>query len=357
LADGTGEEVNVTFAQGVGFLTLLLALTTLWRIRQLLLLLFAAIIVANALNHFVIRLQRQRLPRGGAIAVAVTSLLGSLGLFIWLIIPPFLSQLRELVTLAPQGINQVIEQLKEIAAQTDPELIHALPNWQQLGQQLQPLLNQIAGQGLNIFYSTLGLPLSLLLLLVLSLMLLVNPQPYRRGFIRLFPAFYRHRLDQILSLCEASLEDWLIALLVNMGVVTALSFVSLFLLQVPLALALALIAGLFTFIPYIGPLISLIPAMAIALLDHPWKAVIILMIYTIIHQLESHWITPKVIPKPLPLLPGMILLAQVFFASLFGFLGLFLAVPLSVVSQVLLKEIFIKDILDQWRYSSPHADH
>ncbi len=342
------------FEQWLGFIVLLGSLLILWQIRQLLLLLFAAIVVANALNHAANWLQKKGIHRGGAIALAVTGLLGFLSLFFVLIVPPFFSQLKELVTLVPQGLNQVILWVKSILAQADPDLIHSLPNLQQLSQQFQPLLSQLAGQGLNLFYSTLGFPLSLLLLLVLSLMLLADPIAYRQGFLRLLPSFYRQRGEHILALCEEALEDWLVAMVVNMGVVSVLTFIGLGLLQFPLTLALALLAGLLTFIPFWGPLMSLIPALAIAFLDNPFKALLVLGLYGMIHQLENYLITPRLIAKPVTLLPGSLLLGQVIFASLFNMLGLLLAYPLSIVSQVLIREVVIRDILDDWqRYSSP----
>lgn len=336
----------MNFAQWLGFISLILCLAVLWQIRQLLLLIFAAIVVANALNHLANWFQSKNLKRGYAIALSVSLLILVLGLFGWLIIPPFIPQFQELLTLLPQGINRLIIWLKSLASQVDPQLIHALPNLQQLTQQLQPVISQIAGQGLSIFYSTLGLPLSLLLLLALSLMLLADPQSYRQGFIRLFPAFYRSRIDQVLSLCEESMENWLVGSLLTMGIIAICSFIGLFLLGIPVPLAQALLAGLLAFIPYIGPLLAVIPPMAIALLESPWKSLAVLILYLIIQQLEIQIITPKIMGKSTHVLPGITLLAQLFFANLFGFLGLFLAYPLSVVGRVIFKEILVKDILD-----------
>ncbi len=335
------------FAQWLGLISLLLIVVILWQIRQLLLLLFAAIVLANGLNHLAGWFQSQGLKRGTAIAVAVGCLLGGFGLFCWLIIPPFLAQFQQLFTLVPRGIDEIINWLRELIAQADPELIDVLPTQEQINQQFQPLLNQIAGRGLNIFYGTLGIPLSLLLLLVLSLMFLADPSSYRRGFIRLFPAFYRHRIDYILSGSEAKLEVWLVTLLISFVNVSLLCFIALSLLQIPLPLALALLAGILAIIPNIGPLISVIPPLAIALLDSPWKSLAVFVAYGIIYYLDSNVIVPRLLGKPLPLLPGVLLLAQVFFASLFGLLGLVLAVPLTVVTQVLLQEVLVKDVLDR----------
>jgi predicted PurR-regulated permease PerM len=340
------------FAQWLGLISLLLMVLTLWRIRQLLLLLFAAVVVANGLNHLAAYFQRRGLKRGLAIVLAVGCFLGSLSLFIWRIIPPFLQEFQQLLTLVPQGINELNTWLGMMLAQVDPDLVALLPTAQQLNQQFQPLLTQIAGRGVNLFYGTLGLPLSFLLLLVLSLMLLADPQAYRRGFIRLFPAFYRQRLDYILTCCEARLEEWLVTMLLSLVSVSVLTFLGLLILGIPLPLALALLAGLLSIIPNIGPLLSVVPPMAIALLEAPGKALAVLVVYVAIQQLESHYIVPRLLGKPLALLRGLLLLAQVFFASVFGLLGLVLAAPLTVIVQVLFKEILVKDILDHWQGQS-----
>jgi len=134
-----------------------------------------------------------------------------------------------------------------------------------------------------------------------------------------------------------------------------LSFFGLLLLRIPLALAQATLAGILTFIPNIGPAVSVIPPMAIALLDSPWKAIAVLILYIVIQQVESNLLTPLVMAQQVSLLPAITLLAQLFFVTFFGFLGLLLALPLTVVAQVWLKEVLIKDILDEWRHPS-HQD-
>jgi predicted PurR-regulated permease PerM len=180
-------------------------------------------------------------------------------------------------------------------------------------------------------------------------MLLADPVPYRDGFIRLFPSFYRRRIDEILHLCDDALQGWLVGILFNMVVITVLSLIGLSILRVPLALAQAMLAGLLTFIPNIGPGLSVIPPIAIALLDAPWKSLAVLVVYFAIQQIESNFLTPVVMAQQVSLLPAITLLSQVFFATFFGFLGLFLSLPLTVVVQVWIKEVLIKDILDKWK--------
>jgi predicted PurR-regulated permease PerM len=136
-----------------------------------------------------------------------------------------------------------------------------------------------------------------------------------------------------------------------MSVITFLSLIGLSVLQVPLALAHAVLAGLLNLIPNIGPGLSVIPPVTIALLDSPLKAGFVLILYFLIQQFESNLLTPYVMAQQVALLPAVTLIAQVFFATFFGFLGLLLALPLTVVAQVWIREALIKDILNQWSAS------
>ncbi|MBE9170498.1 AI-2E family transporter [Pleurocapsales cyanobacterium LEGE 06147] len=342
----------MNFGTWIGFVVFFISLYVLWQIRQLLLLLFTAVVLANSLNILVKRFQKSGIKRIQAVLLALLLLLFALIVFFWLLVPPFVTQFEQLALLVPQGIERLQVWLDLLFNRLDPELIELLPDTQEITKQLQPLLNQLLGGGLTFFYGTLGVLLSILLLLVLSIMLLADPLPYRQGFIRLFPAFYRRRVDEILVLCDRALQGWLVGILFNMSVITVLSFVGLSVLRIPLALAQAMLAGIFTFIPNIGPALSVIPPVAIALIDAPWKSIAVVILYIVIQQLESNLLTPLVMAQQVSLLPAVTLLAQVFFATLFGFLGLFLALPLTVVGQVVLKEVLIKDILDQWGSSS-----
>lgn len=341
------------FSQWIGFFILAFCVYILWKIRQLLLLLFTAVIIANFLNHGVQLLEKLRIKRSYAVLLSMIFLLTIVSSFFWLIIPPFAQQLPQLLKLVPLGLEQLIITIKDFILRLDPELINALPNSQQMIQQLQPLIEKIAGQGLSVFYTTLGIPLTFLLLFALTLMLLANPRAYRQGFIRLFPSFYRKKIDYVLTECDHSLQGALTTVLFQMVMIALLSFISLSMLRMPLTLAQAMLAGILTFIPNIGPILSFIPPVAIALLENPWKSIAVFILYVtfyiIISIIESKLLTPLFRENKQSILPALTLLSQVFFASLFGVLGFFLALPLALVSQVWLKEVLVKDILDQWQ--------
>jgi predicted PurR-regulated permease PerM len=188
-----------------------------------------------------------------------------------------------------------------------------------------------------------------LLTIVVTIMLLANPTPYRRIFILLFPAFYRPRIHEILQECEETLGGWAIGILFNMTIIAIMSGIGLWGLGVQLPLANALIAGVLTFIPNVGPTLSVVPPAALALLDAPWKALAVVVLYVAIQQIESNILTPLVMERQVSLLPAITLLSQVAFATFFGLLGLFLALPIVVVAQVWLKEVLVEDILNQWQ--------
>ena len=138
-------------------------------------------------------------------------------------------------------------------------------------------------------------------------------------------------------------------------VVGLMSLVGLSILGVKAALALGVLAGFMNLIPNLGPTMSVVPAMAIALLDNPWKAVAVFILYFIIQQTESNFITPVVMAHQVSLLPAVTLISQLFFVTFFGFLGLFLALPLTVVAKIWVQEVLIKDVLDNW--NNNEEDH
>ena len=342
--------------QWIGLLALIASCYILWQIRQALLLLFAAVVVATSLNRLARYLQRFGLKRPIAVLLSISFLiLIFVGLFL-IIVPPFAQQFQQLTQRTPQGIAKLNQWLDLIETRFSGQIGQRLPNLDinNIIQQLRPIFNQLLGGAGAFVGNTLGVILSFLLVLVLTLMTLAEPLSYRKAFIQLFPSFYRRRVDGILDECEVALGGWVIGALISMSVITLLSLIGLSVLQVPLPLAHAVVAGLLNLIPNIGPGLSVIPPMTIALLDSPLKSGFVLILYFLIQQFETNILTPYVMAQQVALLPAVTLIAQVFFATFFGFLGLLLALPLTVVAQVWVREVLIKDILNQW-HTNPRS--
>jgi predicted PurR-regulated permease PerM len=342
--------------QWIGLLALIASCYILWQIRQALLLLFAAVVVATSLNRLARYLQKFGLKRPIAVLLSISFLiLIFVGLFL-IIVPPFAQQFQQLTQRAPQGIAKLNQWIDLIESRFSEPIGQRLPNLDinYIIQQLRPIFNQLVGGAGAFVGNTLGVILSFLLVLVLTLMTLAEPLSYRKAFIQLFPSFYRRRVDGILDECEVALGGWVIGALISMSVITLLSLIGLSVLQVPLPLAHGVVAGLLNLIPNIGPGLSVIPPMTIALLDSPLKSGFVLILYFLIQQFETNILTPYVMAQQVALLPAVTLIAQVFFATFFGFLGLLLALPLTVVAQVWVREVLIKDILNQW-HTNPRS--
>lgn len=338
----------------IGLLALGISLYILWQIREVLLLVFMAIVFATALNSVVSRFRRSGLKRGYAALLAISIFIVLLVLFIGLIIPPFVSQFEQLVDLVPLGLERLRAWVEVIQDRLPGQSF--IPDVSDVMRQVQPFASWVFNNFFSLFSNFLSIVLSLLLVLVLTVMFLINPLPYRQGFLQLFPAFYRRRADEILAKCRVALVGWIRGILINMVVIGAVSAIGLWILGVPLVLANAALAGLLEAIPNLGPTLSVIPPVAVALLEAPWKAGAVILLYLVIQQLEQFLLVPTVMQKQVALLPAVTLLSQVVFAVFFGFLGLFLAIPLVIVGQIWIQEVLVKDVLDPWQQKEPKQE-
>ncbi|WP_066380976.1 MULTISPECIES: AI-2E family transporter [unclassified Anabaena] len=337
------------FGQLMGFFLVIISLYIIWQIRQIVLIAFAAVVLATVLNHFVQFLQKFRIKRGLAIFIAVSILLFLIFSFFIILVPQLIEQLRELSNLMPMALDRIRLWNDWLVRVIPNEFLDNVRNFRYLTQGLQGWLNRILNNFLFLISSSLTIALGTLLLLALTIMLLVNPVAYRRGFIFLFPAFYRPRVHVILNKCALSLTGWIKGTLLTMLLISVFSYIGLALLQVRLPLINAILAGLLEFIPNVGPTLSVIPPALLALMDSPWKAGAVVFVYFIIQQVESLIIVPLVMKSQVSLLPAVTLLSVVIFGSFFGFLGVFLAVPLVIVLQIWIQEVLVKDILNMWQ--------
>jgi len=328
-----------------------ITLYVLWRFRQIVLLMFAAVVLVTALNGLTrLFVRTYGWPRNRALLV--TSALVALGgfIFLGLVFPLFASQFQELLELTPKGFAILVGWFDDFKANPPDwfpaQDIRLIPDFSELIRQVTNISTTVFGNFLSFFSSSLAILLQLLLLIVLTLMMLSNPPAYRNLLLRLFPSSYRKRADDILTQCETALISWLGGVALSSMFVGTLSFVGLVILGVPYAFAHAILAGTFNFIPNLGPTLSAIFPIFVALLQSPSKALAVLVLYIVIQNVESYWFTPMTMQKQVSLLPAATLVAQIFFTTFLGPLGLILALPLAVVCKTWIEEAWIKDVLD-----------
>ena len=336
----------------ISLLCLIAAGYILWQIKPLLLLSFAAVVIAIALNSLTQKVKTTlKISRRAAVPITLAIAATVALIFVLGIVPPFIDQFRLLAELLVRFSQTLPARLLELQANM-PERIR-LPEFNEFLAWLtapDSAVIDVFGNFFSIFNSSLQILLQTLFVSVLSLMILANPEAYLKVILLIFPAFYRQRAREIFGKCELVLGNWLGGILISSVFVFIISFAGLLILQIDLAFAHALLAGILNFIPNLGPTLSMVSPVVVALIsDEPWKVLAVVSLYVIIQQIESYWLTPTIMAHQVSLLPAFTLIAQIFFASVFGFLGLLLALPLTVVVKTWIHEVLIIDILNNWQ--------
>jgi predicted PurR-regulated permease PerM len=163
--------------------------------------------------------------------------------------------------------------------------------------------------------------------------------------MHLFPHRSRTKAGEVLSATATTLRRWLVMQGISMLVIGVVTTIALVLLDIRAAIALGIIAGILEFIPYAGPILSAVPAVAMALVDSPEKAIWVVVAYTAIQQLESAVLQPLLMKEGLDLPPVMTILGQALFSLVFGFLGLLVAVPLLATVLVPVRLLYVRDVV------------
>ncbi len=347
------------FSQALALIGLVVSLLLLWSLRETIVLLFAAVVLAMALCTLVGTVQgRLGCGRPTALLISLLSLLLVVSVGAAVIVPPFVNQFGELLEKLPQAWTILLNLLHEVLEAASRMLYGRSDGdlgWlQSLGKPGQGSGSLAGGVGdwtfrlVNLAGNLGTVVLQTLFVVAVALMVAVQPVAYREATLLLFPAFARRRAREVLLQCGEALSAWMGGVLISSLCVGILAAVGLSLLGVRLVAANAVLAGLLNIIPNVGPTLSTLFPMSVALLDSPWKSLAVLALYVVVQNLESYLITPSVMHHQLRLLPGLTLTAQLLFTVLFGPLGLVLALPLAVCLQVVLREVVIHDGLNRW---------
>ncbi len=334
-------------ARGTLVVLLLFALASgLWLVRDVLFITFFAILVASFLSLFIDPLQdRLGWRRGVAGPVVLLGLTLVFGGLLWLAWP----------TLAAQ-LSQVSRDL--------PEVIGAAESW--LSRQFRSIfgtfgatgevveervryraaeeLADLVGGTIPLLNTVLGALTGLLLVTFAGLFLAIDPRLYAHGLLRLAPGSSRLRLLGVFEAVAHTLRRWMAAQALGMLIIGTAATIGYAIIGMPAALALGVIAGLLEFVPYVGPVLAFIPAVGIGFTAG--KAFEVAVLYILIQGLESNIMTPLIMKGVVKLPPALTLLFQAAMATLFGFLGLLLAVPMLAAGKVVVQELYVEEVAE-----------
>jgi predicted PurR-regulated permease PerM len=333
----------------------------LLELRDILILIFGAVVISVLLSAITDPIHRWTgLRRGFSLIIAVAIVLGTLIGAGTLFGREMTSQVRELSDRLPQAWEGARAQLEgfgieipDIGGVNSPAEAEETAEAQQQAQEEDQPGNLLSDIDPSLFGRVGGILMTIfggiahtLLVVAGGIYLAAQPDLYRKGLLKLFPKDSRGRIAQGLDDSGRSLKLWLLGTLISMVLVGSLTAFGLWLIGVPSWLALGLLAGLFEFIPIIGPIAAGIPGVLLALTLGMETALWTLGLYILIQQLEGNVIQPVVQRYAVDLPPAMLLFTLVAAGVLFGLPGIIFAAPLTVVVYVLVKRLYVQGALD-----------
>lgn len=327
----------------IGFVVLtLLVLILLYFTFDVILLIFGAALLAIFLRGLAEIIGRfVKVSEGWLVLIVSVLLVGILTGAIALLAPDVAQQVRHLRVELPKSAQATADYISQFG--WGRALIEQLPSVDDVRQKVDPSLF-LSGVG-GFFSSTMGAVGNFFIVILLAIYLASEPRFYVRGFIKLFPKPRRHRATQVVGAVGETLRWWLIGKVASMIFIGLLTWIGLSILGVPLALTLGLIAGLLSFIPNFGPILSALPALLLAFIASPMTAVYVLGLYVGVQLIESNVVTPLIERETVELPPALTIVFQLALAVLVGGLGLVLATPLLAVIMVLVQMVYIQDVL------------
>ncbi|MCA9839937.1 MAG: AI-2E family transporter [Trueperaceae bacterium] len=339
----------------------IIGLIVLWQLSRVVLLGFTSLLLAiflYSLSSFFSRYSP--LNSHLSLLLSILLLLALLGGIGWFIGPRLANQMSELTSQISQPLDKLEQWFAEYGwgktlLKNTPVL--EVPSAESSATESRPI--SIPDRGLGDTYSWnnvlerifgavssfLGGVTDLFFVLAVGVFLASNPHVYLKGLLRLFPKHHKMKVKDVCYTLYATLQLWLLGQLASMLLVGILTGLGLWILGMPLVLALAFLAFLLEFIPILGPWISGIPAILLALPQGLSTTVLVMLVYVVVQQLEGNIIMPLIQKRTLSIPPVLTLTAIFAGGAVFSFLGLLVATPLAATLLVLIKMLYVRDTL------------
>jgi len=301
-------------------------------IADVLILLFASIIFAAALDPSVKALQRLKLPRVVAVAVIYLIFIAVVIGTILLVVPTVSAQIETISNNLP-SYQEKLRQLVERSPQLEQMYVKLT---QQTSSISETLLNNVAPVAAGVFSGVVGL----LTFLVLTFYMLSGGKRLVTTAFDFIPEQHtKKRLINLSLAISTKLGYWLRGQATLGLIIFVASFIGLSFIGIEYALTLALIAGIFELVPLIGAYLGAIPAILVAVTTSPGKGLAVAIMFLVIQQLEGQVIVPQVMKRALGLPPIIILPAVLIGGKLLGFVGILLAAPVAAAILVVVEDV------------------
>lgn len=329
--------IDISYESILRFFAVTFTLLFLYFIKDVIFIVFIAVLLALIMEPAVDRMQKKNgIPRVFGTGVLFVSTFAVVGLIIYAVTPTLAHEIGQLATSLPSYIEKI-------------DFKYFIDNGQNLGLEAADVQNILIEASLALknaasylLSSTLGFLggiFSAVLIIAISFYLTLEDNGIEKFMRAVVPENRQERCIRIIKKIEKKLGQWFIGQMMLGVIVGALSFIGLSIIGVPYALVLALIAGLLELVPYIGPMLSAIPAILIAATVSPTIAAFTFILYFLIQEFENYLIVPKVMEKSVGLHPVIIIIAAAIGGQVAGIAGMILAIPITTIISIILEDI------------------
>ena len=323
-----------------------------WSLRDFLLLIICSLVIANIICNLTNKVKNiAKIPRSISLFLVLVFLVFIFLASVLLVLPPFIKEVNEIIIDVPNILTRInfifnsnLERINRLLYGNDAANIFDIykifndfiifPDGATVAKAIQESFINIINLAGNLGSGLVRI----IFVLVVSLMISIEPDSYKEGVLFITPKALRNKFRNIIEKSNIALSNWMFSMVISSIFVGLLSLIVLSILDIKYVVSNAIIAMVLNIIPNIGPVISAIFPISIALLDNLWKPLLVLSSYIIIQNIESYIIMPSIMKKKTNLLPGLTLISQFGFTFIFGPLGLILSLPLALVIQVIVKE-------------------
>ena len=332
-------KLDISVALLLKVLIVVAAVYFLYRVLDVLVLVFVAIIFATALEPAVNWMNRNHIPRVLAVLMLYLVIFLVLSLIVVLMVPPLVSQVTELARSFPYYYERLLSIFSYVSGSGQDEVAGTLQqSLQNLGANLTQATSSIVATLVSIF----GGILQFIVLLTVDFYLVIEEDGIIRFIRTVTPSTYQPYISQMMRRLKSKLGLWLRGQLLLMLIIGVLTYIGLTLLGAKYALILALWAGITEIIPYVGPILGAVPAVFLALSVSPLQALLVVALYLVVQQLENNIIVPMVMRRTVGLNPIVSIIAIAIGAKLGGVIGAILSIPVAVSVGVFLSDFFEK---------------
>lgn len=334
--------LDISYEGVIKLIVVVVALFIVYFLREILFILFISILFALIMDPAVDSIEKKKIPRVIAAFILFSFMFLVLGSLTYMIATPLAKELGDLALRIPNYLGNSIFLNdrtilnSEISAPLQSVLLEA-----------SSYLKNITSSLFSSIFSILGGFVSAILILVITFYLIIEENGVVNFIKQTVPQNLQPRALRIMKKIQIKLGRWFVGQLALGFIVGAMSLIGLYILGVPYSLVLAIIAGILELVPYIGPILSAIPAIIVALSISPELAFLTLILYFVIQQFENYLIVPKVMEKSVNLHPIVIIVVVIMGQKIAGIAGAILAVPVATIISIIIEDILSKkDILE-----------